>query len=143
MLYEVITELGRLVTREMGKVLPEGLGDVQEAVDMAYFMAGEGRRLPGETAPSELLDKDCKTIRVPHGVFALITPWNFPVAIPVWKIFAALICGNTAVFRITSYNVCYTKLLRTSANLTSSITCWMPPTLRRLVIPIPERPVPS
>jgi aldehyde dehydrogenase (NAD+) len=95
-------ELGRLVTREMGKVLPEGLGDVQEAVDMAYFMAGEGRRLSGETVPSELADKDCKTIRVPHGAFALITPWNFPIAIPSWKIFAALICGNTIVFKPSS-----------------------------------------
>lgn len=95
-------ELGKLVTREMGKVLPEGLGDVQEAIDMAFFMAGEGRRLQGETVPSELPDKDCKTIRVPHGVFALITPWNFPVAIPAWKIFAALICGNTAVFKPSS-----------------------------------------
>jgi aldehyde dehydrogenase (NAD+) len=95
-------ELGKLVTREMGKVLPEGLGDVQEAIDMAYFMAGEGRRLQGETVPSELPDKDCKTIRVPHGVFALITPWNFPMAIPAWKIFAALICGNTVVFKPSS-----------------------------------------
>jgi aldehyde dehydrogenase (NAD+) len=95
-------ELGKLVTREMGKVLPEGLGDVQEAIDMAYFMAGEGRRLQGETVPSELPAKDCKTIRVPHGVFALITPWNFPTAIPAWKIFAALICGNTAVFKPSS-----------------------------------------
>jgi aldehyde dehydrogenase (NAD+) len=69
---------------------------------MAYFMAGEGRRLSGETVPSELPDKDCKSIRVPHGVFALITPWNFPIAIPSWKIFAALICGNTAVFKPSS-----------------------------------------
>lgn len=69
---------------------------------MAYYMAGEGRRLIGETVPCELPDKDGKSIRVPHGVFALITPWNFPVAIPVWKIFAALICGNTAVFKPSS-----------------------------------------
>lgn len=95
-------ELGKLVTREMGKVLAEGRGDVQEAIDLAYFMAGEGRRLQGETVPSELPDKDCKTIRVPHGVFALITPWNFPVAIPAWKIFSALICGNTVVFKPSS-----------------------------------------
>ena len=92
-------ELGRLVCREMGKILPEALGDVQEAIDMAYFMAGEGRRLGGETVPSELPDKDAKSIRVPIGVFGLITPWNFPVAIPSWKIFPALICGNTAVFK--------------------------------------------
>jgi alpha-ketoglutaric semialdehyde dehydrogenase len=95
-------ELGRLVTLEMGKVLAEGLGDVQEAIDMAYFMAGEGRRLIGETVPCELPDKDGKSIRVPHGVAALITPWNFPVAIPSWKVFAALICGNTAVLKPSS-----------------------------------------
>lgn len=95
-------ELGKLVTREMGKVLPEGLGDVQEAIDMAYFMAGEGRRLQGETVPCELPDKDAKSIRVPWGVFALITPWNFPIAIPSWKIFTALICGNTVVHKPSS-----------------------------------------
>jgi acyl-CoA reductase-like NAD-dependent aldehyde dehydrogenase len=95
-------QLGELVTREMGKVLSEGLGDVQEAIDMAFFMAGEGRRLLGETAPSELPDKDCKTIREPVGVMALVTPWNFPIAIPAWKVFAALICGNTAVLKPSS-----------------------------------------
>jgi len=95
-------ELGELVTREMGKVLAEGLGDVQEAIDMAYYMAGEGRRMQGETVPSELPDKDCKSVREPVGVFALITPWNFPTAIPAWKIFAALICGNTIVFKPSS-----------------------------------------
>ena len=95
-------ELGTLVTREMGKVLAEGLGDVQEAIDMAYFMAGEGRRLSGETVPSELPDKDCKSVREPHGVTALITPWNFPTAIPAWKIFPALICGNTVVLKPSS-----------------------------------------
>ncbi|MBE0596943.1 MAG: aldehyde dehydrogenase family protein [Desulfuromonadales bacterium] len=94
--------LGQLVTREMGKVLPEGKGDVQEAIDFAYYMAGEGRRLVSEVVPSESPDKDAKSIRVPHGVFALITPWNFPVAIPVWKVFAALICGNTAVLKPSS-----------------------------------------
>lgn len=105
-------ELGELVTREMGKVLPEGLGDVQEAIDMAYYMAGEGRRLSGETVPSELPNKDCKSIRVPIGVFALITPWNFPTAIPAWKIFPALVCGNTVVFKPSSYTpICATKLV--------------------------------
>jgi acyl-CoA reductase-like NAD-dependent aldehyde dehydrogenase len=94
--------LGRLETQEMGKILPEGLGDVQEAIDMGYYMAGEGRRLSGETAPSELPDKDMKSIRVPIGVFGLITPWNFPIAIPAWKIFPALICGNTIVFKPSS-----------------------------------------
>ncbi|MBI5560974.1 MAG: aldehyde dehydrogenase family protein [Deltaproteobacteria bacterium] len=108
--------LGRLVTREMGKVLKEGLGDVQEAIDMAYYMAGEGRRLLGETVPSELTDKDCKSVRVPVGVFALISPWNFPVAIPAWKLLPALVCGNTVVFKPSSYTpVCATKLVETLA----------------------------
>jgi len=96
-------QLGRLVTREMGKIISEGLGDVQEAIDMAYYMAGEGRRLTGETMLSELPSKDCKTFREPMGVFALITPWNFPTAIPAWKIFPALIAGNTVVFKPSSY----------------------------------------
>ena len=94
--------VGELVTTEMGKVLSEGLGDVQEAIDMAFYMAGEGRRMQGETVPSELPDKDCKSVREPLGVVALITPWNFPTAIPAWKIFAALICGNTVVFKPSS-----------------------------------------
>lgn len=105
-------ELGKLITREMGKVLPEALGDVQEAIDMAYYMAGEGRRLSGETVPSELPEKDCKSIRVPIGTFALITPWNFPIAIPSWKIFPCLVTGNTAVFKPSSYTpVCATRFV--------------------------------
>lgn len=96
-------ELGRLVAREMGKVLPEALGDVQEAIDMAYYMGGEGRRMSGETVPSELPDKDCKSVREPRGVMALVTPWNFPIAIPAWKIFPALICGNTVVLKPSSF----------------------------------------
>lgn len=104
--------LGRLVTKEMGKVLKEGMGDVQEAIDMAYYMAGEGRRLSGETVPSELRNKDCKSVRVPIGVFGLITPWNFPTAIPAWKILPALISGNTVVFKPSSHTpVCATKLV--------------------------------
>jgi len=94
--------LGELVTTEMGKVLTEGLGDVQEAIDIAFYMAGEGRRLQGETVPSELPDKDCKSVRQPLGVVALITPWNFPIAIPSWKLFAALICGNTVILKPSS-----------------------------------------
>ncbi|NWG02201.1 MAG: aldehyde dehydrogenase family protein [Syntrophaceae bacterium] len=94
--------LGKLETREMGKILPEAMGDVQEAIDMGYYMAGEGRRLSGETVPSELPNKDMKSIRVPLGVFGLITPWNFPIAIPAWKIFPALICGNTIIFKPSS-----------------------------------------
>jgi len=105
--------LGALVTREMGKVLKEGLGDVREAADIAYYMAGEGRRLSGETVPSELMDKDMKSVREPVGVFALVTPWNFPIAIPAWKIFAALIAGNTAVFKPSSLTpACAYELVR-------------------------------
>ena len=94
--------LGTLLTSEMGKVIAEGLGDVQEAIDIGYFMAGEGRRLQGETVPSELPDKDCKSVRSPLGVVALVTPWNFPIAIPAWKMFAALICGNTVILKPSS-----------------------------------------
>src|SRR5712692_6997764 len=95
-------ELARDMTREMGKVLEETRGDVQEAIDMAYFMAGEGRRLYGQTTPSELPDKFCMTVRMPVGVCALITPWNFPMAIPSWKVLPALVCGNTVVIKPSS-----------------------------------------
>jgi len=91
--------LARDMTREMGKVLEEARGDVQEAVDMTYFMAGEGRRQHGQTAPSELRDKFAMSIRQPLGVCSVITPWNFPMAIPSWKIIPALVCGNTVVFK--------------------------------------------
>ncbi len=94
--------LGRIVTREMGKVIGEGLGDVQESIDFVEYMAGEGRRLFGETVPSELRSKFCLTVRQPKGVVACITPWNFPTAIPNWKIAAALITGNTVVFKPAS-----------------------------------------
>jgi aldehyde dehydrogenase (NAD+) len=104
--------LGVLETREMGKILPEGLGDVQEAIDMGYYMAGEGRRLTGETVPSELPNKDMRSVRVPVGVFGLITPWNFPIAIPAWKIFPALVCGNTVIFKPSSEtSVCAAKFV--------------------------------
>jgi len=95
-------ELSRLMTREMGKVLTEARGDVQEAIDVAYYMAGEGRRLFGMTVPSEMPDKFAMAIRRPIGVVGIITPWNFPVAIPGWKLFPALICGNTAVIKPAS-----------------------------------------
>src|SRR5512139_1505856 len=108
--------LGKLETREMGKILSEGLGDVQEAIDMGYYMAGEGRRLSGETVPSELPKKDMKSVRVPVGVFGLITPWNFPIAIPSWKVFPALICGNTVVFKPSSdTSVCAAKFVEALA----------------------------
>ncbi len=94
--------LGRLVATEMGKVLPEALGDVQEAIDVFEYFAAEGRRLFGHTTTSELNDKFCMTIRRPVGVMGLITPWNFPTAIPGWKLAPALICGNTVVFKPSS-----------------------------------------
>jgi aldehyde dehydrogenase (NAD+) len=87
------------MTREMGKILDETRGDVQEAIDMTFYMAGEGRRLFGQTTPSELANKFCMTVRAPLGVCGLITPWNFPMAIPSWKIMPALICGNTVVLK--------------------------------------------
>ena len=91
--------LARDMTREMGKVLDETRGDVQEAIDMTLFMAGEGRRLYGHTTPSELRDKFAMSVRQPLGVCGIVTPWNFPMAIPSWKIAPALVCGNTVVFK--------------------------------------------
>ena len=92
-------DFARAMTQEMGKVLAETRGDVQEAIDMTYLMAGEGRRLFGNTTPSELRSKFAMSERVPVGVAGLITPWNFPMAIPSWKVMPALICGNTAVLK--------------------------------------------
>jgi acyl-CoA reductase-like NAD-dependent aldehyde dehydrogenase len=92
-------DLARLMTREMGKVLTEARGDVQEAIDMGKFIAGDGRRAYGETVPSELRNKWAMTMRQPFGVTGCITPWNFPIAIPSWKIFPAIMAGNTVVFK--------------------------------------------
>ena len=91
--------IAKQMTQEMGKVIAETRGDVQEAIDMAYYAAGEGRRLAGETVPSELKNKWCMTIRQPMGVIGAITPWNFPIAIPAWKAFPALVAGNTMVIK--------------------------------------------
>jgi aldehyde dehydrogenase (NAD+) len=91
--------LARAMTREMGKVLTEARGDVQEGVDMAYLAAGEGRRLYGVTTPSEMPNKWAMSVRVPVGVVGAITAWNFPFAVPTWKIFPALVAGNTIVFK--------------------------------------------
>jgi alpha-ketoglutaric semialdehyde dehydrogenase len=88
-----------LMTHEMGKVKAEAGGDVQEAIDMSYYMAGEGRRLWGQTTPSELQNKFNMSVRVPVGVVGAITPWNFPIAIPSWKLAPALVCGNTVVLK--------------------------------------------
>jgi aldehyde dehydrogenase (NAD+) len=92
-------DLARLETREMGKILDETRGDVQEGIDTAYYMAGEGRRLFGDTVPCELPQKAGFSVRQPVGVCGMITPWNFPMAIPTWKIFPALVCGNTVVIK--------------------------------------------
>jgi aldehyde dehydrogenase (NAD+) len=92
-------ELTELMTREMGKVRAEAGGDVQEAIDMSYYMGGEGRRLSGQTTPSELPDKFMMSVRAPIGVVGAITPWNFPIAIPAWKLCPALVCGNTVVLK--------------------------------------------
>jgi aldehyde dehydrogenase (NAD+) len=94
--------IARLMTMEMGKVLTETRGDVQEGIDMAYYMGGEGRRQFGLTAPSEMFDKFQMAVRDPVGVVAAITPWNFPMAIPTWKIMPALVCGNTVIFKPAS-----------------------------------------
>jgi aldehyde dehydrogenase (NAD+) len=94
--------LARAMTREMGKVIAEARGDVQEGIDIAFLMAGEGRRMHGDTVPSELPDKWAMSIRQPLGIAGIITPWNFPMAIPCWKIMPALVTGNTVVFKPAS-----------------------------------------
>src|SRR5207248_1171947 len=96
-------ELARDMTREMGKVLAEARGDVQEGIDMTYYTAGEGRRQFGDVVPAELPNKWAMSTRVPLGVVAAITPWNFPFAIPTWKIMPALVLGNAVVFKPASY----------------------------------------
>jgi len=104
-------KFAREMTREMGKVLAETRGDVQEAIDEAFYVAGEGRRLFGVTTPSELPDKFAMSVRMPVGVVGLITPWNFPMAIPSWKLFPALVAGNTCVIKpapdtpLSTYNL--------------------------------------
>ncbi|MBI2673080.1 aldehyde dehydrogenase family protein [Candidatus Woesearchaeota archaeon] len=112
MIRERKEELAKIMTTEMGKVLTEARGDVQEAIDITEYMAGEGRRLFGFTTPSELKNKFAMTIRRPIGIVGLITPWNFPIAIPAWKIMPALICGNTIVFKPASDTpLCALKLI--------------------------------
>jgi len=112
MLKEQKEELAKIMTREMGKVLMEARGDVQEAIDMTHYMAGEGRRLFGHTTTSELKEKFAMTVRKPIGICGLITPWNFPMAIPAWKLMPALICGNTVVFKPSSDTpLCAIKLI--------------------------------
>jgi aldehyde dehydrogenase (NAD+) len=91
--------LSREMTQEMGKIIKETRGDVQEAIDMSFYMAGEGRRMFGQTTPSELPNKFMMSVRQPLGVCGMITPWNFPMAIPSWKIMPAIVCGNTVVIK--------------------------------------------
>ena len=95
-------ELAILMTREMGKLLKETRGDVQTAIDVAKYVAGEGRRAEGETVPSALPNKFCMTMRQPIGIVGIITPWNFPLAIPAWKTFPALLAGNAVVLKPAS-----------------------------------------
>src|SRR5262245_9308320 len=99
LLEEEKADLTELMSHEMGKVLAEAGGDVQEAIDMSIYMAGEGRRMFGHTTPSELRDKFQMSVRMPVGVVGAITPWNFPIAIPAWKLAPALVCGNTVVLK--------------------------------------------
>lgn len=103
LLLERQEEYAKEMTQEMGKVLNEAKGDVQEAIDMTYFTAGEGRRMLGHTAPSELQNKFAMSVRMPIGIVAAITPWNFPMAIPVWKIMPAILAGNAVVFKPARY----------------------------------------
>ncbi len=99
LLQERKEQYARDMTREMGKVLAETRGDVQEAIDEAFYVAGEGRRLFGKTTPSELQNKFAMSVRMPVGVVGMITPWNFPMAIPSWKLFPALVSGNTCIIK--------------------------------------------
>jgi aldehyde dehydrogenase (NAD+) len=121
-------ELARLMTREMGKVLKEARGDVQEGIDMTEYVAGMGRRPFGETVPSELRDKICFTWREPIGVAGLITPWNFPIAIPTWKLMPALLAGNAVVFKPAEDTpLCATRLVEIL------VECGIPPGVVNLV----------
>ncbi len=114
LLQERKEKYAREMTREMGKVLAETRGDVQEAIDEAFYVAGEGRRLFGVTTPSEMTKKFAMSVRMPVGVVGLITPWNFPMAIPSWKLFPALVSGNTCVIKpasdtpLSTYNLVQT-----------------------------------
>jgi aldehyde dehydrogenase (NAD+) len=98
-LLEKKEEISQQMTREMGKVIKETRGDTQEAIDMSFLYAGEGRRMHGHTTPSEMENKFQLSMRIPMGVAAMITPWNFPIAIPAWKMIPALVCGNTCVIK--------------------------------------------
>ena len=122
-------DLARWITFEMGKVTMEARGDVQEAIDMARYMAGEGRRMFGHTVPSELPDKFCMSLRDPIGVVAVITPWNFPIAVPSWKILPAFVLGNTVVWKPSSDTpVCAAKFVE------AFVEAGLPPGVLNLVL---------
>src|SRR5438067_3745158 len=121
-------EIAELMTREMGKVLAETRGDVQEGIDTAYYAATEGRRLFGHTVPSELRSKWAMSFRRPIGVVGLITPFNFPLAIPTWKMFPALLCGNSVIIK-PSEDVPHTVHLLVEALLDAGL----PPDVVQLV----------
>jgi aldehyde dehydrogenase (NAD+) len=121
-------EIARAMTREMGKVLAETRGDVQEGIDTAYYASSEGRRLFGYTVPSELPSKWAMSYRRPIGVAGIITPFNFPMAIPTWKIFPALLCGNAVIFK-PSADVPHTGTLLVEALLEAGL----PPEVVQLV----------
>jgi acyl-CoA reductase-like NAD-dependent aldehyde dehydrogenase len=132
-------QYARDMTREMGKVLAETRGDVQEAIDEAFYVAGEGRRLFGVTTPSELQNKFAMSVRMPVGVVGMITPWNFPMAIPSWKLFPALVSGNTCVIKpaedtpLSTYNLVQTLIDAGLASQVWSILLpvWDPTLVRR------------
>ena len=117
-------DIAKVMTQEMGKPLSETRGDVQEAIDMGYYAAGEGRRLGGQVVPSELNDKFCMSMRMPIGVIGAITPWNFPIAIPSWKAFPALVAGNTLVIKPaedTPLSVCRLAMVFEEAGLPAGV----------------------
>ena len=112
LLSESKDELSKIMTREMGKTLLDSNADVQEAINVGFYAAGEGKRLFGYTVPSEKPNKFAMTVRLPIGVAGLISPWNFPIAIPAKKVFYSLLCGNTAVLKPASDTpLCATKLV--------------------------------
>lgn len=111
LLKEKKEELAKTLTTEMGKVIAEARGEVQEGIDMAFFMAGEGRRLVGDTTPAELPNKFAMSVRAPVGVAGIITPWNFPIAIATWKIFPAIVAGNAVVWKPATETPLMAKML--------------------------------
>jgi aldehyde dehydrogenase (NAD+) len=124
-------ELSQLLTRDMGKVIAEARGDVQEAIDMAYFMGGEGRRMLGYTAPVEMTNKFGMAVRDPAGIVGLITPWNFPIAVPSWKIFPALVAGNTIIWKPSpetpAISAAFVKVFEEAGIPPACSTCsWLP-----------------